>query len=146
MHLAGWELWLAAALLLAGGELLHGALVLLAMALACLPAAIGSALGAGPAVQMLLFAGALIAEWPVVARLVHRRRARRLATNAEAIVGKRVRVLQSVSEHADGVVLLTGEHWKARSLAGDLAPGAEAQVVQRDGLCLLVVPLERSTP
>ena len=46
----------------------------------------------------------------------------------------------------EDVVLLTGEQWKARSLAGDLAPGAEAQVVQRDGLCLLVVPLERSTP
>ena len=99
-----------------------------------------------PPCRCCSFAGALIAEWPVVARLVHRRRARRLATNAEAIVGKRVRVLQPVTEHADGVVLLTGEHWKARSLAGDLAPGAEAQVVQRDGLCLLVVPLERSTP
>ena len=61
MHFAGWELWLAAALLLAGGELLHGALVLLAMAVACLPAGLGSALGAGPAVQVLLFAGALLA-------------------------------------------------------------------------------------
>jgi membrane protein implicated in regulation of membrane protease activity len=66
-----------------------------------------------------------------------------LAGNAEAIVGKRVRVLQPVTEQKEGVVLLTGEHWKARSLAGELQPGAEAQVVQRDGLLLLVVPFER---
>ncbi len=71
---------------------------------------------------------------------------RRLPTNADAIVGRRVTVLQPVSEGADGVVLLTGEHWKARSLAGDLPPGAEAQVVERDGLRLLIVPLERRTP
>jgi membrane protein implicated in regulation of membrane protease activity len=143
MDVAGWELWIAAALLLAGGELLHGALVLLAMAVACLPPALGSALGAGPVVQVLLFAGALLAEFPLIGRLANARRVRRLAGNAEAIVGKRVRVLQPVTEQKEGVVLLTGEHWKARSLAGELQPGAEAQVVQRDGLLLLVVPFER---
>jgi membrane protein implicated in regulation of membrane protease activity len=143
MHFAGWELWIAAALLLAGAETLHGALVLLAMAVACLPPALGSALGMGPAAQVLLFAGSLLAEFPLIGRFVQARRVRRLAGNAEAIVGKRVRVLQPVTEQTEGVVLLTGEHWKARSLAGELQPGAEAQVVQRDGLLLLVVPFER---
>ena len=85
-------------------------------------------------------------EVPLLAHWAHGRRARRLATNAEAIVGKRVKVLQPVDEHEDGVVLLTGEHWKARSLAGAIAPGTEAQVIQRDGLCLLIVPLERGSP
>ncbi|MGZ6142611.1 MAG: NfeD family protein [Myxococcales bacterium] len=146
MHIEGWELWMALALLLAGGELMHGALVLLALAVACVPAALTSALGAGVGPQLLVFTVALLAELPLVARTLHVRRARRLATNADAIVGKRVKVLQPVGEHADGVVLLTGEHWKARSLAGDLAAGADAQVVQRDGLCLLIVPLDRSLP
>ncbi len=146
MHLAGWEIWIAAALLLAGGELLHGSLVLLAMAVACLPAALTSAVGGGPVAQILVFAVGLMAQYPLLARIAQRRRARRLATNAEAILGKRVRVLQPVSERAEGVVLLTGEHWKARSLAGDLPPGSEAQVVQRDGLCLLIIPVERDLP
>jgi membrane-bound ClpP family serine protease len=84
----------------------------------------------------------VLAEIPLLKPLVVRRR--HLATNADAIVGKRVRVLSAVKEHEDGVVLLTGEHWKARSLAGELAPGADAQVVQRDGLCLFVVPMERN--
>ena len=142
MHLSGWQLWLAAALLLAGGELFHGAFALLALALACVPAALTSLLGGGFAMQAVVFTLALVAEIPLLKPLAVRRR--HLATNADAIVGKRVRVLQAVKEHEDGVVLLTGEHWKARSLAGELAPGADAQVVQRDGLCLLVVPTERS--
>ena len=71
------------------------------------------------------------------------RRTRLHTGNADAIVGKRVKVLQPVGEKLEGVVLLTGEHWKAISLAGDLAPGAEAQIVQRDGLLLLVIPFER---
>ena len=146
MNFTGWELWIAAALLLGGAELLHGALVLLAMAVACLPAALGSAIGAGPTAQLLLFSASLLVQFPLLARLAHRRHARRLASNADAIVGKRVKVLQSVSENSDGVVLLTGEHWKARSVAGELAPGTEAQVVQLDGLCLLVIPLERVQP
>lgn len=143
MHLAGWELWIAAALLFGGAELLHGALILLAIAAACIPAAIGSAIGAGIGVQLLLFSAGLLVEFPLLARLSHRRRHRRIATNADAIVGKRVKVLQAVSENSDGVVLLTGEHWKARSISGELAAGSEAQVVQLDGLCLVVIPLER---
>ncbi len=146
MHFSGWEIWLALALLLSGGELLHGALALLALAAACLPAALVSALGGGVGMQLVVFTVALLAELPLVARVLEKRRARRLATNAEAIVGKRVKVLQAVKEHEDGVVLLTGEHWKARSLAGEVPPGAEAQVVQRDGLCLWIVPLDRSLP
>jgi membrane protein implicated in regulation of membrane protease activity len=139
-----WEIWLALGLLLAGGELLHGAFVLVAFALACLPAGIAAALGAGLSVQLAVFAAASLLEVPLLARWAHQRRSRRLATNAEAIVGRRVKVLQSVGESEDGVVLLTGEQWKARSLAGAIEPGAEAQVVQRDGLCLLIIPLERS--
>src|SRR4051812_48676012 len=142
MHLSAWQLWIAAALLLAGGELFHGAFLLLALALACVPAALTSALGGGIGLQAVVFTIALLAEIPLLKPLVLRRR--HVATNADAIVGKRVRVLQAVKEHEDGVVLLTGEHWKARSLSGELAPGCDAQVVQRDGLCLLVVPTERS--
>ena len=146
MHLSAWELWLALSLVLAGAEFMHGALVLLALAVACVPAATAAALGGGVSIQLVAFTVTLLAELPVLARVLAKRRGRRLASNAEAIVGKRVKVLQPVSESADGVVLLTGEHWKARSLAGKLEPGADAQVVQRDGLCLLVIPLDRSLP
>jgi membrane protein implicated in regulation of membrane protease activity len=143
MHFGAWELWLAAAFILGGAELLNGSLALLALGVACLPAALAAFLGAGTAAASGIFAASLLVELPAVAKLAQRRRSRRLATNADAIVGKRAKVLQPVSEKQEGVVLLTGEHWKARSLAGELAPGEEAQVVQRDGLLLLVIPFER---
>jgi len=93
---------------------------------------------------MLLFRRRLIAEWPDVERLVHRRRARRLANNAEAIVGKRVRVLHPSAS--------TPTEWccHRRALegalaAGDLPPGPRRRWSQLDGLCLPGLPLERST-
>ena len=138
-----WEIWIAAALILAGAEAFVGSLKFFALAVACLPAALVSALGGGPQFQALAFAIAALFELPLVGRMMHASRRRRLSTNAEAIVGKRVRVLQTVKEHEDGVVLLTGEHWKARSAAGELKSGGEARVVALDGLCLIVVP-ERS--
>ena len=142
MHLEGWHLWIALALVAAGAELMHGSLYLLAISLACVVPALADALGAHAATEGVLFALSLLVELPLLAR-VTKKRTRRLATNAEAIVGMRVKVLKAVNEFEDGVVLLTGEHWKARSLAGEIASGAEARVVQRDGLCLLVLPEER---
>jgi membrane-bound ClpP family serine protease len=61
-------------------------------------------------------------------------------TNVHAITGKRVKVVTGAPEGAEAVVLLTGEHWKARSVAGALRSGDEARVVALDGLCLLVIP------
>jgi membrane-bound ClpP family serine protease len=72
------------------------------------------------------------------------RRAHVVITNASGIVGKRVKVISGAPEDQEAVVLLTGEHWKARSAAGALEAGHEARVVALDGLCLIVVP-ERSS-
>jgi membrane protein implicated in regulation of membrane protease activity len=140
--MSAWELWIAAALLLAGSELFHGALVLLPLGLACLFGAAAAALGAGPAGQVLAFALAAVAEFLLARPVVLKHRRGRHVGNAEAIVGKRVKVLQQVSEKSDGVVLLTGEHWKARALKGSLEPGTEGQVIERDGLRLLIVPYD----
>lgn len=90
--------------------------------------------------ELWIAGGVLLAA--ALAGLLQKRH-RRVVTNAEAIVGKRVKVIHPVGEKQEGVVLLTGEHWKAISLAGEIAAGAEAQIVQRDGLLLLVVPFER---
>jgi len=140
--MVAWEIWLGAALLLAGSELLHGALVLLPLGLACLFGAAAAALGAGPAGQVLVFALAAVAEFLLARPLLLKHRRGRHVGNAEAIVGKRVKVLQQVTEKSDGVVLLTGEHWKARALSGSLEPGAEGQIVERDGLRLLIIPCD----
>ncbi len=140
--MAAWELWIAAALLLAGSELLHGALVLLPLGIACFAGAVVAGLGAGLTGQVVAFALAAVAELILARPLLLRHRRGRHVGNAEAIVGKRVTVLQKVSDQSDGVVLLTGEHWKARSLSGELQPGAVGQIIELDGLRLLIVPYD----
>src|SRR5260370_14861376 len=130
MQLWGWEIWVAVALLLAGGELLHGAFVLFAFALACLPAALASALGAGLSAQLAVFAVSALIEVPLLARWAHARRSKRLATNGDAILGKRGKVLKVASPSEDGVLLLTGPHGTARSSAGARAPLTDAHGVQ----------------
>ena len=47
-------------------------------------------MGAGPTAQLLLFSAALLVQFPLLARLAHRRRARRIATNAEAMLRQKV--------------------------------------------------------
>lgn len=140
--MSAWELWIAAALLLAASELLEGSLVLLPLGVACLAGAVAAGLGAGLTGQVVAFALAAVAELFLARPLLLKHRRGRHVGNAEAIVGKRVTVLQKVSDTQDGVVLLTGEHWKARALSGALEPGAEGQIIQRDGLRLLIVPYE----
>ena len=140
--MSAWEVWVAAALLLAGSEMLHGALVLLPLGVACLAGALAGGLGAGLRGQVVAFALASLAEFLLARPLLLKHRRSRHLGNAEAIVGKRVTVLQKVSDQRDGVVLLTGEHWKARALTGALEPGATGQIVERDGLRLTIVPYE----
>ena len=140
--MAAWEFWTIAALLLAASEMLHGALVLLPLGVACLAAAIACGLGAGFNGQALAFALTAVAELVLARPLLLRHKRGRHVGNAEAIVGKRVTVLERVSEKSDGVVLLTGEHWKARALHGELQPGTEAQIIEREGLRLVIVPYE----
>src|SRR5260370_24666968 len=111
MQLSGWEIWVAVALLLAGGELLHGAFVLFAFALACLPAALASALGAGLSAQLAVFAVSALIEVPLLPRCAHAPRAKRLATHADALVGKRVKGLKLAPESEGGAVLPTRADW-----------------------------------
>ena len=81
----------------------------------------------------------------VLGRAAPMGRRRHFPTNVQAIAGKRVKVVTGAAEGAEAVVLLTGEHWKARSVAGALSAGDDARVVALDGLCLLVLP-ERGVP
>src|SRR5260370_22988714 len=111
MQLSGWEIWVAVALLLAGGELLHGAFVLFAFALACLPAALASALGAGLSAQLAVFAVSALIEVPLLARWAHARRAKRLAPNPDPTLGQRVKGLKLAPESEGGAVLPTRADW-----------------------------------
>lgn len=61
----------------------------------------------------------------------------------EEIIGKQVKVLADIPGGQDtGKVELKGAEWRARSLSCALPRGALATVAARDGLVLVVVPLQ----
>ncbi len=139
----GWETWGILSLLLLGGELYTHAFVLLWPAVGAAGAAIGAALGLGLEGQILLFAiGSavlLAAARPIFLRILSPA-GRSVSTNAEALPGKQVEVVERVGDvYAPGTVKVGGERWTAFSEDGStLEPGQAAVVVRVEGLKLCV--------
>ncbi|MHB1847105.1 MAG: NfeD family protein [Deltaproteobacteria bacterium] len=139
----GWEIWGTVALLLVGGELYTRAFLLLWPAIGAAGAAVGGALGLSLDGQLALFAvtsiALLIASRTLFLKLLSPE-GRSLATGAEAIPGRSVKVLEPLEgRHAPGAVRLGGELWNAYTEdAARLAPGDAATVVRVDGLKLVV--------
>ena len=61
---------------------------------------------------------------------------------ADEFIAKEVSVLEAIpGGHATGKVELKGADWKARSTS-PIPAGSLARVIERDGLCLVVEPLD----
>jgi membrane-bound ClpP family serine protease len=65
-----------------------------------------------------------------------RAQARRITFGEEALVGGAGTTVTDLSP--EGLVLLGGEQWSARSVEGGVGSGERVEVVGRDGLRLLV--------
>jgi membrane protein implicated in regulation of membrane protease activity len=137
-----WLPWLVAAGILGLVELHTLTLVLGMLAVAALPAAATAAIGAPPAVQVLVFAiGAALAlavVRPVARR--HRNLPPGLRTGTAALVGQRGTVVSAIAD-GHGQVRIGGEVWSARSYADDqqLPVGAAVDIVGIDGATAVVL-------
>lgn len=140
-----WLPWLVAAGILGLVELHTLTLVLGMLAIAALPAAATAAVGAPPALQVLVFAiGAVLAlavVRPVARR--HRNLPPGLRTGAAALVGQRGTVVSAIAD-GRGQVRIGGEVWSARSYADDdhLAVGTPVDIVGIDGATAVVLARE----
>ena len=100
-----------------------------------------AAIGAAPAVQIVIFtlasAASLLVLRPVAKR--HLRTPARLRTGTAALVGERALVLERVDRDG-GQVKLAGESWSARAFDEDevIEPGERVQVMQIEGATALV--------
>ncbi|MHB8419632.1 MAG: NfeD family protein [Myxococcales bacterium] len=147
MERYGWEIWGALALLLLGGEVYTQHFVLLWPAVGAAGAAIGAAVGLSMEAQLVLFALAsialLAAGRPLFLRILSHE-GRSVATNVEALPGKRVEVMEKVAgPGTSGTVKVGGERWSAFTEDGaELAAGTPAVVVRVEGLKLCVKPTE----
>ena len=137
----GWAVWLIAAALLAGGEVLTSGFILGPLALAAALAGLAALIGLGLVFQLLVFIGAAIASVlllrPIAVR--HLRAPARIRTGTAALIGSRAVVLERVDD-VGGRVKIGGEVWSARAFLADqvIEPGARVEVAKIEGATALV--------
>jgi membrane protein implicated in regulation of membrane protease activity len=138
----GWVIWAIVAVGLAIGEIFTPGLFFLGpVAVAAVAAAIIAAVGAGAAIQLIVFiAGALasLAFLRPIAR-AHLHMPAIVRTGTAALVGAKATVLQRVDANG-GRVRIGGEEWTARPyMDGEVfEPGTQVEVAEIKGATALV--------
>jgi len=136
-----WVLWMIAAAVLAGGEVLTLSFFLGPIALAAALAALVAVTGASVELQMGAFIIASLASLlivrPIARRHLHTPAA--LRTGTARLVGARTVVLERVDGNG-GLVKIAGEVWTARAFDEDqvIEPGTRVEVLKIEGATALV--------
>lgn len=138
----GWVIWAIAAVLLAIGELVTPGLFFLGpVALAALVAAIVAAVGAGAAVQLIVFIAGALASVVLLRPIAraHLHMPAMIRTGSAALVGAKATVVQRVDANG-GRVRIGGEVWTARAYVDDATfePGVQVEVAEIKGATALV--------
>jgi membrane protein implicated in regulation of membrane protease activity len=140
--MGAWSAWAIVAIGLAVGEIFTPGLFFLGpLAVAAVASAIVAAIGAGIAIQVIVFAGASLASLAVLrprAR-AHLHMPPALRTGTAALVGARAVVVQRVDD-SGGRIRLGGEEWSARAYVPEqvFEPGAHVEVAEIQGATALV--------
>jgi membrane protein implicated in regulation of membrane protease activity len=140
-----WLIWLIAAVFAAVGEILTTGFFLAPFAVGALGGLIASALGAGGAIQTIVFAALTLASFGVVRPIAKRHlyQPPTLRTGTAALVGSTAMVLDRIdNDAAAGTVRIGGEVWTARAYDEDLVieAGTKVQVIEIRGATALVTP------
>src|SRR2546421_11499323 len=140
--MAGWVIWAIVAVALAIGEILTPGLFFLGpVAVAAVAAAIVAAVGAGAAVQLIVFIAGAVASLAVLRPIAraHLHMPAMIRTGTAALVGAKATVVQRVDANG-GRVRIGGEEWTARPYVDDLVfeAGAQVEVAEIRGATALV--------
>jgi membrane protein implicated in regulation of membrane protease activity len=135
-------IWAIVAVVLAIGELLTPGLFFLGpVAVAAVAAAIVAAIGAGAAIQVIVFIVGAVASVAVLRPIAraHLHMPVMIRTGTAALVGTKATVLERVDAHG-GLVRIGGEQWTARSyMDGQVfEPGTQVEVAEIKGATALV--------
>ena len=135
-----WSIWLLAAAVLAGAELISLDFVLIMLAAGAVAGGAAAAFGAPLLVQAVVFAVVsvvlLLGVRPVARRHMT---VGRTPTGVEALTGAPAVVVEAVDGHS-GQVKIGGEIWSARAYdrTQTLEPGEQVQVMEISGATALV--------
>jgi membrane protein implicated in regulation of membrane protease activity len=140
-----WLIWLIAGVFAAVGEILTAGFFLAPFAVGAFGAMLADLIGAGAALQFVVFAVLTLACFGLVRPIAkrHMYTPPQIRTGAAALVGRNAIVLERIAnDEGVGAVRIDGEVWTARSYDDDLeiVAGTKVQVVAIRGATALVTP------
>lgn len=141
--------WIVAALALFGIEATTVSFVALYFGVGALVSAMAAALGAGLAVQLLVFSVVSVAALLSTRKMVTRslQRVPVVKSNVDSLVGRRgVVTVPITAASGRGQVRVGTEYWTARPYmedSSDIEEGTPVEVLAVEGVTALVLPLDR---
>lgn len=137
-----WQLWAVVGLICLILELTAGDFFIICFAIGAVPAAIVAALGAGTYYQIVVFAVITLVSLfyvrPFAKRYLHKGEDKRIS-NADALLGRQGRVVETVKADGFGRVQIDGDIWKAVTKGGvDIPEGDNVVVVDRASTIITV--------
>lgn len=137
-----WQMWAAVALICLILELTAGDFFIICFAIGAVPAAVVAALGAGTYYQIVVFVVVTLVSLfyvrPFAKRYLHNGEDKRIS-NADALLGRQGRVVESVKAGGFGRVQIDGDIWKAVTKGdADIPEGANVVVVDRASTIITV--------
>lgn len=141
-----WQLWAVVAVICLILELTAGDFFIICFSIGAFFAAIVAALGGGIYLQLLAFAVFTLISlfWvrPFAQRYLHRGEDRRVS-NADALLGRQGRVVETVKSDGFGRVQIDGDIWKAvTNEAKDIPAGTNVCIIGRESTIITVETLK----
>ena len=137
-----WQLWAAVALICLILELTAGDFFIICFAIGAVPAAIVAAIGGSTYYQIVVFAVVSLASLfyvrPFAKRYLHKGEDKRIS-NADALLGRKGRVVETILAGGFGRVQIDGDIWKAVTKGdADIPEGCNVIVVDRASTIITV--------
>ena len=140
LHL--WQIWAVLAVVCLILELTAGDFFILRFSIGAASACLTDALGGSITLQLVVFAISTLAclffVRPFAQRFLHKGEPNR-PSNADALIGRKGRVVETVKASTFGRVQIDGDIWKAvTNEANDIAEGTTVCVVSRESTIITV--------
>ena len=140
-----WQMWAAVAVVCLILELMAGDFFIICFSIGAVFAAITAAVGGGIYLQLLMFAVFTLISlfWfrPFAQRYLHKGEDNRVS-NADALLGRQGRVVETVKADGFGRVQIDGDVWKAvTNESADIPEGSNVRVIGRESTIITVESL-----
>ncbi len=137
-----WQMWAVIAVVCLILELTAGDFFIICFSIGAVFAAIMAAVGGGIYLQLLMFAVFTLISlfWfrPFAQRYLHKGEDNRVS-NADALLGRQGRVVETVKADGFGRVQIDGDIWKAvTNETADIPEGANVRVIGRESTIITV--------